>query len=145
MTRFVVMFSCMLAYYVEWHMREKLAPVLFDDHERDKAEATRASIVEPAPRSKAARAKDGSNQTEDGMPVYSFAHDIHGFGNLGEKPRPSARRDRVRILRTDTRLTSPAARWTYSASQRSQNQQDSVHASGNSVNTLRLQRAISAV
>ena len=62
----------MLAYYVEWHMREKLAPVLFDDHERDEAEATRASIVEPAPRSKAARAKDASKQTEDGMPVHSF-------------------------------------------------------------------------
>jgi transposase len=65
-------FLCMLAYYVEWHMREKLAPVLFDDHERDEAEATRASIVEPAPRSKAARAKDASKQTEDGMPVHSF-------------------------------------------------------------------------
>ena len=40
-------FLCMLAYYVEWHMREMLAPILFDDHERDEAEATRASIVQP--------------------------------------------------------------------------------------------------
>jgi len=92
MTRFVVMFLCMLAYYVEWHMREKLAPVLFDDHERDKAEATRASIVEPAPRSKAARAKDGSNQTEDGMPVYSIRSVNHIFNpfarvvNMGRCP-----------------------------------------------------------
>jgi transposase len=44
-------FLCMLAYYIEWHMREKLAPMLFDDHERDEAETTRLSIVEPAPTS----------------------------------------------------------------------------------------------
>jgi hypothetical protein len=63
---------CMLAYYVEWHMRQKLAPLLFDDHARDEAEAMRASIVQPAPRSDAARAKDKSKETEDGLPVHSF-------------------------------------------------------------------------
>jgi transposase len=77
-------FLCMLAYYVEWHMREKLAPVLFDDHERDEAEATRASIVEPAPRSKAARAKDASKQTEDGMPVHSFRTMLKDLGTLAK-------------------------------------------------------------
>ena len=45
-------FLCMLAYYVEWHMREKLASLLFDDHEREAAEATRTSVVQPAPRSR---------------------------------------------------------------------------------------------
>ena len=65
-------FLCMLAYYVEWHMRQELAPLLFDDHERDEAEAMRASIVQPAPRSDPARAKDKSKETEDGMPVHSF-------------------------------------------------------------------------
>jgi transposase len=65
-------FLCMLAYYVEWHMREKLAPLLFDDHERDEAESKRASIVQPAPRSKAAQAKDASKRTADGLPVHSF-------------------------------------------------------------------------
>ena len=77
-------FLCMLAYYVEWHMREKLAHVLFDDHERDEAEATRASIVEPAPRSKAARAKDASKQTEDGMPVHSFSTMLKDLGTLAK-------------------------------------------------------------
>ena len=34
----------MLAYYVEWHMRQRLAPILFDDHQRTEAEQTRESI-----------------------------------------------------------------------------------------------------
>ncbi len=46
-------------------MREKLAPLLFDDHQRDEAEGTRVSVVQPAPRSDAARAKDKTKQTED--------------------------------------------------------------------------------
>jgi Transposase DDE domain len=65
-------FVCMLAYYVQWHMREKLAPLLFDDHEREQAESKRISIVQPAPRSEAALAKDASKQTADGLPVHSF-------------------------------------------------------------------------
>jgi transposase len=65
-------FLCMLAYYVEWHMREKLAPILFDDHNREAAEARRESIVAPAQRSPEAEAKDFSKRTEDGLPVHSF-------------------------------------------------------------------------
>ncbi|MGA0112281.1 MAG: IS1634 family transposase [Chthoniobacterales bacterium] len=42
-------FLCMLAYYVEWHLREKLAPILFDDEDRQSAEAERNSVVDPAP------------------------------------------------------------------------------------------------
>jgi transposase len=77
-------FLCMLAYYVEWHMREKLAPLLFDDHERDEAEATRDSIVQPAPRSDAARAKDKTKQTEDGLPVHSFRTLLADLGTLAK-------------------------------------------------------------
>ena len=65
-------FLCMLAYYVEWHMRQKLRPILFDDHEREAAEAMRKSIVSPAPRSMAARRKDATKRTEDNYPVESF-------------------------------------------------------------------------
>jgi len=65
-------FLCMLAYYVEWHMREKLSPILFDDHNREMAEASRESIVAPAPRSAEAKAKDFTKRTEDGFPVHSF-------------------------------------------------------------------------
>ena len=75
-------FLCMLAYYVEWHMRQKLAPLLFDDHERDAVEATRASIVQPAPRSDAARAKDRTKHTADGLPVHSLRTLLADLGTL---------------------------------------------------------------
>jgi len=41
-------FLCTLAYYVEWHMRQKLAPLLFDDAERAVAAAERPSPLAPA-------------------------------------------------------------------------------------------------
>jgi hypothetical protein len=62
---------CMLAYYVEWHMRQVLAPVLFDDHQRDEAAAARTSIVAPAQRSTAAR-KAANKLTEDGLLCSAF-------------------------------------------------------------------------
>jgi hypothetical protein len=65
-------FLCMLAYYVEWHMRAELSELLFDDHEREAAEATRESIVSKAPRSEAAKQKDYQRRTSDGFPVQSF-------------------------------------------------------------------------
>jgi transposase len=65
-------FLCMLSYYVEWHMRQALAPMLFDDDDPQTAEAARKSIVSPAERSPRARRKDCSKRTEDGMPVHSF-------------------------------------------------------------------------
>jgi hypothetical protein len=65
-------FLCMLAYYLEWHMRQTLAPVLFDDHDRADAKAQRKSIVAPAQRSKAARKKAADKHTADGLPVHSF-------------------------------------------------------------------------
>ena len=65
-------FLCMLAYYVEWHMRRALAPMLFDDDDPAAAEAGRSSPVAPAQRSKAARAKAGRKRTPDGLPVHSF-------------------------------------------------------------------------
>ena len=61
---------CMLAYYVEFHMRRALAPILFEDHDRDAAERT--SIVAPAERSPAAKRKVATRRTDDGLPVHSF-------------------------------------------------------------------------
>jgi hypothetical protein len=52
-------FLCMLGYYLEWHMRQRLAPMLFDDTEKDAAEALRASV-------------QTTSLTEDGFPVHSF-------------------------------------------------------------------------
>ena len=65
-------FLCMLAYYVEWHMRRALAPLLFDDEDREGAQAQRPSIVAPAQRSQSAHKKAASKQTADGRPTHSF-------------------------------------------------------------------------
>lgn len=50
-------FLCMLAYYLEWHMRQLLAPMLFDDAEPDAGDALRSSVVAPAQRSPQAEQK----------------------------------------------------------------------------------------
>jgi transposase len=65
-------FLCMLAYYLEWHMRQRLAPMLFDDTDKQAAEALRASVVAKAQRSLAAVTKQTTGLTEDGLPVHSF-------------------------------------------------------------------------
>lgn len=63
---------CMLAYYLEWHMRQLLASILFDDDAKLPAQATRASIVAPAQRSPAAKLKALTKRTPDGIKVHSF-------------------------------------------------------------------------
>jgi hypothetical protein len=63
---------CMLAYYVEWHMREALAPMLFDDHDPASGERLRKSVVAPAQRSPQAEDKARSKRTDDGLPVHGF-------------------------------------------------------------------------
>ena len=63
---------CMLAYYVEYHMRQRLKPMLFDDEYLDEASATRASPVLKAVRSDHAKAKDASKTAADGLPLHSF-------------------------------------------------------------------------
>ena len=65
-------FLCMLSYYVEWHMRLALAPMLFEDDDPEGAAAARKSIVSPSERSSKARSKDLLKRTEDGLPVHSF-------------------------------------------------------------------------
>ena len=65
-------FLCMLAYYLEWHMRQLLAPMVYDDTDKQAAEAQRASVAAKAERSPAAIAKQTTGQTEDGLPVHSF-------------------------------------------------------------------------
>jgi len=66
-------FLCMLAYYVEWHMRQKLAPMLFEDDDPEAGEALRSSIVALAQRSPSAQRKVRSLRTADGLPTHSFA------------------------------------------------------------------------
>jgi len=62
----------MLAYYVEWHMRDALRELIFDDDDIEAAQATRKSVVVPAKRSKSAKQKDATRRTPEDLPVQSF-------------------------------------------------------------------------
>lgn len=62
---------CMLAYYVEWHMREALRPLLFADEMTDEEKAQRDPVA-PAQRSKAALQKIKTKKLVDGSPAHDF-------------------------------------------------------------------------
>ena len=64
-------FLCMLAYYVEWHLRRAWAPLLFEDEERWEERKRRDPIL-PAKPSDSAQRKKRSQETADGLPVHSF-------------------------------------------------------------------------
>jgi transposase len=65
-------FLCMLAFYVEWHMRERLKALLFDEEDKRGAEASRKSVVAKAQRSARTLAKIQTKRTPEGLPVHSF-------------------------------------------------------------------------
>ncbi|UNC13043.1 IS1634 family transposase (plasmid) [Acidiphilium multivorum] len=65
-------FLCMMAYYVEWHLRDALKPLLFQDHDRPGAEAERASPVAPASTSPAADRKRRRRRNDQNLPISSF-------------------------------------------------------------------------
>jgi transposase len=75
-------FLCMLAYYVEWHMREALKPMLFDDEFIEQAQCTRLSPVNKALRSDHAKAKDASKHSDDGAPLHSFRTLLQDLGTV---------------------------------------------------------------
>jgi transposase len=64
-------FLCVLAYYVEWHLRQAWAPLLFADETLTADRATRDPVAPAAP-SAAARRKKIERQTADGLPLHSF-------------------------------------------------------------------------
>jgi len=73
-------FLCMLAYYVEWHMREAWRDLMFADTDQQ-AKATRDPVA-PAKRSKAALTKAASHTLDDGTPAHSFATLMAEFATL---------------------------------------------------------------
>ena len=64
-------FICKLAYYVEWHMRRKLAALLFDDEELEQLREARDPVAKAEP-SASARRKKKIKKTEEGFEVHSF-------------------------------------------------------------------------
>ncbi len=95
-------FLCMLAYHLEWHMRQALAPLLFDDHDRAAAEAQRSSPVAKATPSPAARRKAASKRTDDGLPVHSFRSLLDDLATLTRNTVRFGRGHTVNLLATPT-------------------------------------------
>jgi hypothetical protein len=83
-------FLCMLAYHVEWHLRARLAPMLYDDADQEAAAAARASIVAKAERSPSAIAKQTTGRTPDGLPVHSLASLLADLATLTRNTMLSA-------------------------------------------------------
>jgi Transposase DDE domain len=75
-------FLCMLAYYVEWHMRQRWAPLLFDDDDPWAGEALRSSVVQPAQRSAEALNKASTRRTPEGFVVQSFQTLLQNLGTI---------------------------------------------------------------
>jgi hypothetical protein len=65
-------FLCMLAYYVEWHMRRAWGPLLFAEDDPADAATRRGSPVQPATRSASAEAKASAKKTPEGETVHRF-------------------------------------------------------------------------
>ena len=80
-------FLCMLAYYVEWHLRRVWSPLLFADEELPQQRPQRDPVL-PARGSESVEAKKLSKQTADGLPVQSF-HTL--LSNLGSRARVTYR------------------------------------------------------
>ncbi len=95
---------CMLAYYLEWHMRQTLAPMLFDDHDRPAGEALRASPVAKAQPSPAAKRKAKTKQTDDGLPVHSFRSLLADLATLTRNTVRFGRAATFPVLATPTEI-----------------------------------------
>jgi hypothetical protein len=97
-------FLCMLAYYVEHHMRVALAPLLFADHEPNNRE--RSSIVRPAEPSHAAKNKIARRQSVDGTPIMAWHDLIANLGTLtlNEVELPMAPGEKFHMLTRPTAL-----------------------------------------
>jgi len=100
-------FLCMLAYYVEWHMRRALAPLLFDDEDPAAGDARRTSIVAPAQRSLRAERKAQEQRTEHGTMVHSFATLLQDLATVA-KNRVRLGDVEVDIITTPTALQQRA-------------------------------------
>ena len=75
-------FLCTLACHLEWHLRQRLAPMLFEDDDPEGARAQRTSPVQPARSSERARRKSASKTTSEGLPVHSLPSLLEDLATL---------------------------------------------------------------
>ena len=105
-------FLCILAYHVEWHLRQVLAPLLFHDTDMELARAERSSPVvatEPSPN---ARSKKAIKRNANGDPVHSFAGLMDHLGTMTRNTMrmPLAKKHRFTLLSQSTPLQEAAFR-----------------------------------
>jgi len=100
-------FLCVLAYYVEWHMRRALAPILFDDDDKESAESLRTSIVAPAQRSPKAESKAQAKCTVDNEPVHSFRSLLKDLATLTKNQVRSPAKSKTKTAAEFEMLTTP--------------------------------------
>jgi transposase, IS4 family len=93
-------FLCMLAYYVEWHMRRRLKPMLFEDEFIDAAQADKPSAVVKAQRSAHAKVKDATGRADDGTPLHSFRTLMQDLGTLAYNVTYTALNPKAKIILT---------------------------------------------
>src|SRR5579875_2095360 len=95
----------LLAYYVTWHMQDKLAPMLFKDDDPAAARAARPSPVAPAGRSPSARAKDATKYAAGGAPVHSLATLLEDLATItANRIQPAAGLPAFTVIATPTPL-----------------------------------------
>lgn len=97
-------FLCMLAFYVEWHMREAWRPILFSDEEQNAKQ--RRDPVAPAIRSESALRKVHSRKLDDDTVAHSFATLLDQLGTITRSTM--RRKDPSTRQPTFTILTSPS-------------------------------------
>ncbi|MYI73231.1 MAG: IS1634 family transposase [Candidatus Dadabacteria bacterium] len=100
-------FLCMLAYYVEWHLRRSLSPLMFED---DYREEKRSSPVEQAEVSESAKRKYRTKKTEERFSVHSLRTLMEDLGtlSLNEVTPPGSPEHRLHICAESTALQQRA-------------------------------------
>jgi len=99
------MFLRMLSYYISWHMKQALAPILFQDNDKPAAAAKRASPVAAAQRSDEALTKAARKRTDDDYPVHSFTSLLANLATIcANQIQPTNNLPAFTILTTPTPL-----------------------------------------
>jgi len=104
------MFLRMLSYYLVWHMKQALAPILFQDNDKPAAAAKRANPVAAAQRSDEALAKAARKRTAEDTPVHSFTSLLADLATLcANQIQPT---DNMPAF-TMTTIPTPLQRWAF--------------------------------
>jgi len=101
-------FLCMLSYYIEWHMRKALAPILFEEHDEAGKTAAQGDPVAPAKGSAAKKRKVERKRTEDDLPIHSFQTLLKDLATLALNTVTTDKGGTFTMLTSPTKLQAKA-------------------------------------